>query len=243
MIELDAETWRALRRASTASLTSELLLEGLRNTFLGGVQPLRRPARMVGSALTLRYIPAREDLGMRVDYDNRRDVQRLAVERVEEDQVIVIDARGCVDSASFGHILATRIMRRGAAGLVTDGALRDAGSIARLDLPAYAAGTHATTSSVRHHPADMNVPIGCAGVAVLPGDILVGDDEGVVCIPRGLAATVARRAVARDDLEEYLWQRIDGGESIVDVYPPGNEVLDAYTARRDRDGHGGSTRG
>ena len=191
--EVSADAREKLRSVSTATLTSQLLDRGLRNTFLAGLYPLRPDLRMVGYAFTLRYIPAREDLADEV-YDNSRNVQRLAVEAVGPEDVLVIDARGDVGAASFGHILGTRILQRGAAGLVTDGALRDTPGVRRLDLPTYIRAAHATTSFVAHHPDGMQVPIGCGGAAVTPGDVVVGDGEGVVVIPAKMAEEIAHSA-------------------------------------------------
>ena len=134
-MELSPESWRKLHEVSTASLTSELLKLGFRNTFMAGVRPLRPDARLVGYAFTLRYIPAREDLDFQVEYDNWTNPQRVAVETIGPDQVLVIDARGQAGAASLGHILCTRLMVRGAAGLVTDGALRDSPGHRRARLP------------------------------------------------------------------------------------------------------------
>ena len=222
--------WDALHRVSTATLTSRLMKAGLRNTFLGGLGPLRPDLRLLGYARTLRYVPAREDLDMQVDYDNATNIQRLAVEAIEPEEVLVIDARGEVRAASFGHIIATRIMKRGAAGLVTDGALRDTPRFRSLNLPVYARSAHATTSSVMHHPADMNVVIGCAGVQVCPGDVVVGDAEGVVVIPAHIAEDVARDALRQDDMEEFILQKVQQGASISGVYPPDAATKAEYEA-------------
>jgi regulator of RNase E activity RraA len=228
MEQLTAESWRKLHEVSTASLTSELLKLGFRNTFMAGVRPLRPDLRMVGYAFTLRYIPAREDLDFQVEYDNWTNPQRVAVETVGPDQVLVIDARGETGAASLGHILCTRLMMRGVAGLVTDGALRDYPAIAGLGFPSYARGAHGTTSSVLHHPADFGLPIGCGGVLVQPGDVLVGDAEGVVVIPVGVAEDVAARCYERDRLEAWLQARVAGGASIRGTYPPDEETLAEY---------------
>lgn len=217
---LSAESMELLRRVSTATLTSQLLNKGLRNTFIGGLQPLRPDLRMVGYAFTLRYVPAREDLGMKVHYDNSTNVQRLAVEAIGPGDVLVIDARGDARAASFGHIIATRILQRGASGLVTDGGLRDTPRFRSLGLPSYIQAPHATTSSVLHHPVDMNVPIGCGGVLVMPGDVMVGDAEGVVVIPAGLAEEVARGAYDQDLIEEFALSKVEAGAGIQGVYPP-----------------------
>ena len=229
-MELSPEAWRKLHEVSTASLTSELLKLGFRNTFMAGVRPLRPDTRLVGYAFTLRYIPAREDLDFQVEYDNWTNPQRVAVETIGPDQVLVIDARGQTGAASLGHILCTRLMVRGAAGLVTDGALRDSPAIAELAFPSYAGGAHATTSSVLHHPADFGLPIGCGGVMVQPGDVLVGDGEGVVVIPAGVAEDVAARCYQRDRLEAWLQRRVADGASIRGTYPPDEETLAEYDA-------------
>ena len=225
--ELSQEAKEKLRSVSTATLTSKLLDQGLRNTFLAGLYPLRPDLRMVGYAFTLRYIPAREDLADEV-YDNTRNVQRLAVEAVGPEDVLVIDARGDVGAASFGHILGTRILQRGAAGLVTDGALRDTPGFRRLDLPTYIRAAHATTSFVAHHPVDMQVPIGCGGAAVTPGDVVVGDGEGVVVIPAKMAEEIAHSAYEQEIREQYFQERVADGAGIVGVYPPNDETLAAF---------------
>ncbi|OZM75772.1 ribonuclease activity regulator RraA [Pseudonocardia sp. MH-G8] len=232
---LSAEATRRLKGTSTATLTTQLLKRGLRNTFLGGLQVLRPDLRMVGYAFTLRYAPAREDRGSAVHYDNSTDVQRLAVEAIGPDEVLVIDARGETRSASLGHILATRITRRGAAGIVTDGALRDLGGFSELPISTYVRAAHATTSSVIHHPVDMNVPIGCAGVLVMPGDVLVGDSEGVVVIPAAMAEEVAHDAYEQEVLEEFILAKVDAGGDIHGLYPPNEATLAEFEQwRRDR---------
>jgi regulator of RNase E activity RraA len=239
-MELSPGAWGKLHEVSTASLTSELLKLGFRNTFMTGIRPLRPDRRMVGYAFTLRYIPAREDLDFQVEYDNWTNPQRVAVETIGPDQVLVIDTRGQLGAASLGHILATRLMVRGAAGLVTDGALRDSPAIATLDFPSYAAGAHGTTSSVLHHPADFGLPIGCGGVLVEPGDVLVGDAEGVVVIPAQVAEDVAARCWERDQLETWLQRRVADGVSIRGTYPPDEATRAEWDAVRGDDAAGGS---
>lgn len=218
-VTLSEETKLLLRTVSTATLTSQLLNRGFRRTFLAGLRPTRPDLRLLGYACTLRYVPSREDLGFHVDYDNSRDVQRIAVEHVGADDVLVIDARGQLGAASFGHIIATRIERRGAAGLVTDGGLRDSPGFGSLELPAYYRAPHATTSSVVHQAVELDVPIGCAEVYVAPGDVLVGDAEGVVAIPAALAAEVASDAAEQEERESFALERVREGEPIADLYP------------------------
>jgi regulator of RNase E activity RraA len=222
---LSDEAFARLKTVSTATLTSQLNKRGLRNTFMAGIYPLRPDLRMVGYAFTLRYIPAREDLADEL-YDNTKNVQRLAVEAVGPGDVLVIDARNEADQgATLGHILGTRISVRGAAGLVTDGGLRDTPSFQELPLPSYIRAPHATSSFVAHHPVEMQVPIGCGGVAVLPGDVIVGDAEGVVVIPARMAEEVAHGGYEQERREEFFQEKIGQGASILGIYPPNEETL------------------
>ncbi len=229
---LSDENKKKLHHISTATLTTQLLKRGFRNTFIAGLTPLRPDLRMVGRAFTLRYVPIREDLDKAVEYNNDNNIQRLAVEAVGEGDVLVIDARSNINAASFGHILATRIMMRGASGLVTDGGLRDTVGIQELELPVYTRLPHATTSVAVHHPVDMNVPIGCGEVYVQPGDIVVGDAEGVVIMPLSVANEVARDGYEQERLEEFLQQKVAQGSGIKGVYPPNSETLEEYNIWR-----------
>ena len=227
-LPISPEALKLLRVPSTATIWSELARRGLRNTFMTGVRPLKTGQRMVGTAYTLRYIPAREDLDWTGGTDNLTDKQRIAIESVGPNDVLVIDARGDIRSGSMGAILATRVKMRGAAGVVTDGAFRDSPEIAASGLPAYARAAHAGTNKTIHHPTDVQVPIGCGGVAVFPGDVLVGDDEGVIVIPRHLAAEVAAEAAAHERQEEFIMEKIRNGASIVGVYPPDEATRREY---------------
>lgn len=216
------------RRISTATLTSQLQKRGFANSFMLGVLPLRPETRLAGLAFTLRFIPMREDLDPPGETDNRTSKQRLAVEALGPGDVLVIDARGDVGAATLGDILATRIQHRGAAGIVTDGAFRDTPSIRALDLATYARGQNPYASTRIHHPQDINVPIGCAGVAVVPGDLIVGDGEGVVVVPRAVAEEVVRAAFEQDQRETFIMAKIRGGASILGVYPPDASTLAEY---------------
>jgi regulator of RNase E activity RraA len=212
-------TWQLLALPSTATLTTVLAKHGLWRTFITGAKPLAPEMRMVGQAFTLRYIPSREDLDYNLVFDNLRDPQRLAIERLGPRDVLVIDARGDERAGVMGDILAMRAKVRGAVGLVTDGCFRDSPAIARVGLAAYARSMHAATNKTVHRPIDFQTPIGCGGVAVYPGDILVGDGEGVVVIPRPLADTVAREAALQEHREEFIQAKIRAGAGLVGTYP------------------------
>jgi regulator of RNase E activity RraA len=231
---VDPVVLEQLRSVSTATVTTQLFARGIRNAFLVGVAPLNpRCARFAGEAFTLRYIPAREDLDVLSVFRDYDHPQRRAVETVGPHQVLVMDCRRDAHAASAGNILVTRLLRRGVQGLVTDGALRDSPEIAGMEFPAFAAGASATTNLARHHAVDLQVPIGCAGVPVYPGDIMVGDVEGVVCDPRELAAEVAAAAAEQERLEEFILAEIDGGAPLRGTYPPDESTLARYRAWRD----------
>ena len=224
-----AELSDKLKMASTATLTSVLRNKGLHNTFMHNVVPLESDARMVGRAFTLRYIPAREDLD-EVPLDNLKDVQRIGIEQIGAGDVLVIDARGDTRAGTMGSILAARIQMRGCTGVVTDGAYRDSPTIAASGLPAYAAAMNAHTNKTVHHPSEIQVPIACGGVAVFPGDLIVGDQEGVVVIPVHMAAAVAAEAEEMEQKERFIMEKIRSGASIVGTYPPDEATLAEYRA-------------
>jgi regulator of RNase E activity RraA len=226
---LSPETRAALGYVSTATLTTQLMARGLRNTFLEGlnfVNPNRQ--RMVGEAFTMRCIPAREDLDVLSVFQDYDHPQRKAVESVPAGAVLVVDARQQTRAASLGHILATRLLQRGAAGIVTDGSIRDAEGFEALDMPTFSAGSSPTTNLAQHHVVDMQLPISCAEVAVYPGDIMVGDRDGVICIPRHLVEEVARDAVEQERLEEFILGQVENGKPLRGTYPPNEEMMEAY---------------
>jgi regulator of RNase E activity RraA len=233
MTAVSDETLERLRRVSTPTLCTQLFKRGLRNVFLHGVARLTRPgANLVGPAYTLRYIPAREDLDHLGVFDDPAHPQRKSIETVPAGHVLVMDCRGERGAACAGNILVTRLMVRGVAGLVSDGPVRDSGEIAAMAIPVYCAGGSAPLNLVKHHAADANVAIGCGGVAVYPGDVMVGDAEGVVAIPRALADEVARDAAEQEALEAFVLERIAGGAALPGTYPPNAATRAAFETRR-----------
>jgi len=227
MTAISNDTLQKLMRPSTATLTSALRGHGLANTYMQGVQPLKPGMKMAGPAYTLRYIPAREDLDAG-EPDNLTDPQRVGIEQMSPGEVFVIDARGLTNAGTMGNILATRIQQKGGVGIVTDGAYRDSPAIAEIGIAAYAAAMNAHTNKTVHHPSEIQVPIACGGVAVFPGDIIVGDSEGVVVIPAHLADDVANTAAAQEQKEQFILERIEAGASLVGTYPPSAETLAEY---------------
>ena len=217
-------THQQLMTVSTATLCTALFKRGLRNQFLQDVRPLNPGLpNMVGPAFTLRYIPAREDLNPITVFADRQHPQRQAVERCPPGAVLVMDSRKDARAASAGSILVSRLMVRGVAGVVTDGGFRDSPEISRLAIPAYHQRPSAPTNLTLHQALDIDVPIGCGDVAVWPGDILVGDAEGVIVIPAAIADEIAAEAVEMTAFEDFVTEKVLEGRSILGLYPPTEE--------------------
>jgi regulator of RNase E activity RraA len=178
---------------------------------------------MVGEAFTLRYIPAREDLNPITVFQDRAHPQRKAVEECPPGAVFVIDSRKDPRAASAGSILVTRLMKRGVAGVVTDGGFRDAPEIAKLFIPTYHNRPSAPTNLTIHQALDINVPIACGDAPVWPGDVVVGDGEGVVVIPAHLADEIAEEAVEMTTFEDFVTEEVGKGRSILGLYPATDE--------------------
>jgi regulator of RNase E activity RraA len=218
---MNPKTKEQLMGVSTATLCTALFKRGLRNQFIQDVRPLQPGLpNMVGPAYTLRYIPAREDLNPLSVFQDRAHPQRKAVEECPPGAVFVIDSRKDARAASAGSILVTRLMKRGVAGVVTDGGFRDSPEIARLPFPAYHSRPSAPTNLTVHQALDINVPIGCGDAPVWPGDICVGDGEGVVVIPAHLADEIAAEAVEMTAFEDFVTEKVNEGRSILGLYPP-----------------------
>ncbi len=213
-----------LKAVSTATLCTALYKRGFRNQMIQDVYPLDagKPT-MVGEAFTLRYIPAREDLNPITVFQDRGHPQRKAVEECPAGCVFVIDSRKDARAASAGSILVTRLMKRGIAGIVTDGGFRDAAEIAKLAIPSFHHRPSAPTNLTIHQALDINVPIGCGDAPVWPGDIIVGDSDGVVVIPAAIADEVADEAVEMTAFEDFVTEKVQEGRSILGLYPPTEE--------------------
>jgi regulator of RNase E activity RraA len=221
---LTPSTREQLRKVSTATLCTALFKRGLRNQFIQDVRPLNgQLPNMVGEAFTLRYIPAREDLNPISVFQDRSHPQRVAVEQCPPGAVMVFDSRKNPRAASAGSILVTRLQVRGCAGVVTDGGFRDSPEIAEMDFPAYHNRPSAPTNLTLHQALDINVPIGCGDVAVFPGDVMVGDREGVVVIPAHLADEIAHEATEMTAFEDFVTEKVLEGRSILGLYPPTEE--------------------
>jgi regulator of RNase E activity RraA len=226
-------TREKLAAVSTATLTTVLFKRGFRNTFIQGIHLINPDApHMVGPAYTLRYIPAREDLDHLGVFEDRSHPQRKGVEECPPGAVFVIDSRGDPSAASAGSILATRLWKRGVAGIVTDGGFRDTPDFETMPFPAYHTAAAAPTNLIRHHAVDLDVPIGCGDVPVYPGDILVGDGEGVAVIPKHIADEVAEEAFEQTVFEDFVQEKVEEGRSIFGLYPPSAEAREEFARWR-----------
>jgi 5-oxopent-3-ene-1,2,5-tricarboxylate decarboxylase / 2-hydroxyhepta-2,4-diene-1,7-dioate isomerase len=217
-----------LASVSVSTLTHQLQTRGINNAFLTGLTPLHRTMRLVGRARTVRYVALREDVQR--SYSGAGSAQQKGVETIEPGEVLVIEARGAADAGTIGDMYSTRAFIRGAAGIVSDGALRDTPAITALNKPVYHQGSHGATLGRRHMPFSFNEPITCAGVFVVPGDVIVGDGEGAVVIPAALAAEVVRDAIAQEEVEAFALERIAAGESSFGLFPLASSRRDEFTA-------------
>jgi 5-oxopent-3-ene-1,2,5-tricarboxylate decarboxylase/2-hydroxyhepta-2,4-diene-1,7-dioate isomerase len=205
---------------------------GIGNAFLSGLRPTRPDERLLGRARTLRYVALREDVR---DADTASlNAQKATIDSLEEGEVLVIEARGEPGAGTIGDILAMRALRRGAAGVVTDGGVRDTPAVAELALPTYYLAPHGAVLGALHFPLEDDVPVTCAGVLVIPGDVMVGDAEGVVVVPAAMAEDVARDSLEQEVREAWSLERVEAGEGIEGVYPISPEREQEFQEWRER---------
>ena len=218
---MNPQTRALLMKVSTATLCTALFKRGLRGQMIQNVRPLNPGgANMVGPAFTLRYMPAREDRNGIEVFQNRDHPQRKAVEECPSGAVMVIDSRKDARAASAGGILVARLMKRGVAGVVTDGGFRDSPDIAKYAMPAYHCQPSAPTNLTLHEAIEINGPIGCGDAPVFPGDVIVGDAEGVLVLPAHLADELAVEATEMTAFEDFVQEKVMEGRSILGLYPP-----------------------
>jgi regulator of RNase E activity RraA len=223
-----------LGQVSTATLASQLRKRGLNGLTLDGLHTTRPGVRLAGFARTLRYLPLREDLFDR--YGGGMNAQKRAVEQIMPGEVLVIDSRQETGAGTVGDILALRAQARGAAGIITDGAIRDSARLAGLEIPTYHRSVHPAVLGRRHVPWETNVAVACAGVAILPGDLLVGDDDGVLVLPAALAAEVLADAAEQERQEDFITEQVEAGAGIDGLYPlagPWRARYQAWLERRE----------
>ena len=224
-------TLEKLRQVSTSTIATQLYKRGFRQPQMLGVRPLSTVADgFVAEAFTMRFIPAREDVNTLDPYRSGNTLQWDAFESVPPGHALIVDSYGDTRAASGGDMLMTRAWKRGVAGVVTDGGLRDGHVLSQLPFPTYAAAVTITTRAAWHHVADLQVPIGCAGVAVYPGDVIVADRDGVLVVPRAIAGEIADPSLEQEKLEAFVATKIAAGEPLAGNYPPGDKIKAEYQA-------------
>ena len=223
-----------LEKITTATLTTVLLKKGLRNVWMRGPQPFSPAAkgkRIVGPAFTLRFVPAREDLATPESWSSPIST-RAAIEAMPEGCICVADAMGVTDAGIFGDILCARMVKKGVAALVTDGAVRDVAGVNGTGLPVWCAGGAAPPSVAALTFVAWEQPIGCGGVAVFPGDVVVVDDDGAVLIPQNIVEKVTLEAEEQERVEAWIVSKVEAGEKLPGLYPPNDEAKARYAATK-----------
>ena len=229
---LDAKTTQALAAVSTATITTVLLKKGLRNVWMRGTRALRPgQPRLVGRAFTMRFIPAREDLATPESWSSPRST-RAAIEDMQPGCIAVVDAMGVTDAGIFGDILCARMHKRGVAGLVTDGVVRDVAGVLATGLPVWCAGVAAPPSVAGLTFVNWQEPIACGGVAVFPDDVVVVDEDGAVLIPQKLLEAVVAESAEQERMETWIMGEVDRGAALPGLYPPNAENKARYEASK-----------
>jgi 5-oxopent-3-ene-1,2,5-tricarboxylate decarboxylase/2-hydroxyhepta-2,4-diene-1,7-dioate isomerase len=225
---MDAELEARLRSAPVAALSAQLRKRGIDNSSIDGVRALKPGSKLVGQAKTIRYLPLREDLFAEVG--GGYNAQKRAFDTVNPGEVIVIEARGETHSATLGDILAFRAIARGAEGIVTDGGVRDFDAVAEIGLPVFAAAAHPAVLGRRHVPWDADISIACGGTIVQPGDVIVGDGDGVIVIPRALATEIVDAALQQEEEDMWIAEQVRAGHPLDGLFPLNDEWRERYRA-------------
>ena len=231
MTTLASDLRDALAKVGTSTLTGVLNRRGLKSMTLFDVWPLRvEQPRLVGIAYTMRFIPSREDMDG-PNSKNRSMIQPQAMEECPPGHVLMIDSRGDSRAASAGDLYIGRLKARGAAGIVTDGGFRDTNGVFKTGLPAYHRRPSSPPSPIVHRPIDLQLPIACGGVAVYPGDIVVGDRDAVLVIPADIVEAVAEEALKNYEYEEWAEGEVRKGRSLKGLFPvQGDQAKADYEA-------------
>jgi 5-oxopent-3-ene-1,2,5-tricarboxylate decarboxylase/2-hydroxyhepta-2,4-diene-1,7-dioate isomerase len=231
MTTLDPDLRARLECAPVAALSQQLRRRGLDHVTIDGVRPIGAARKLVGVARTLRFVPFREDLFD--EHGGGYNVQKQTFDSVDADEVIVIEARGVVDAGTLGDVLAWRAHTRGAAGIVSDGGVRDADAVGAIGIPVFAAGPHPAVLGRRHVPWDAQLAVACGGATVRPGDIIVGDADGVIVIPPLIASEVVDDALAQESLDVWVVERVKEGHAIEGLFPPNDHWRARFDAEQD----------
>ena len=230
----DRSLIEALRGIGSATASGELKRLGIRNAFIQGPVCMTPGASIVGPALTLQFMPKREDLYPDAEYvDPERQLHRHALYHTRKGDVVVVDARGDMTSGVFGEMMMTYFRGRGGAGVVIDGCIRDSAEIKKLGLGLWLRGVtpnfHTQTTIF---PFAVNVPVACGGVTVVPGDIIIADDDGAVVVPIAFAPQLAAKAAEHVEWEEFSRLKLSEGGDLRKYYPLSDDARAEYEAWR-----------
>jgi regulator of RNase E activity RraA len=226
---IDSDLQRELQRCSSTAIANALLQRGVASVYMQRVHALdAAQPLLIGRAFTLRFIPARQDVDSLAGYASNENLHRRAIEECPRGAVLVVDAGGVLAASSAGDLMAARLKYRGVAGMVTDGGFRDTAGIVATGLPAFQRDAAPAATPIALHPADMDVPVGCGGVAVYPGDVIFGDSDGVVVIPPKFLAEVVAAAVATADYEVFAAAQVAEGRSLFGLFPATPASTDEY---------------
>ncbi len=215
-----------LLQVSVPTVVSTPWRQGLTHPLMVGPQPLNPQAvKFVGNAVTVRTIAVREDLLEAQQRGERPNLQAEAVALVGADDVLVVAMGGETRTAFMGDVMSTHLLTKGSAAAVLDGAVSDAAAISQIPLPVFCVGNAATPLTSHRLVVELNCAIDCAGVPVVPGDVVMGDANGVVVIPTGMVAESAETCVEREILEAFVLEQVRGGAPLAGTYPPDEATL------------------
>lgn len=228
---LTEELKKKINSVATATLSSLLRKRGFNNVSIDGLKPTQPNARMVGIARTLRYIPNREDLFEK--FGGGYNAQKRLFDSLQPDDVVVMEARGETGSGTLGDILALRARHLKAAGIVTDGGVRDLAVVTEIGVPTYHSGGHPAVLGRKHVPWDIDITVACGGAAVQPGDIIVGDADGLLVIPPHLVHDLVDEAIAQEREEEFIAEMVAAGERVEETFPLNAQWRERYNEWRE----------
>ena len=231
---LTDEVRALIESTAVATLSVAMRKRGYHDIFIEGVHANHTGDRILGTAKTLRFIPFRPDLF--AAHGGGFNAQKVAFDTVEPGEVLVVEARGERGTGTVGDVLALRAQVRGAVGIVTDGGVRDFDAVAGFEIPVFSQGPHPSVLGRRHVPWEVDGTISCGGAAVQPGDVIVGDGDGVIVIPPHLVAEVAAEAAEQERQDAYVAEQVAGGASVDGLFPMNAEWLARYRATQQPNG-------
>lgn len=214
---LSDELVERIKKVAVATLSVQLKKRGFNEVSIAGVYPLKPGMKVIGVARTLRFLPYRKDVAAK--FGGGHNHQKQAIDTLRPGEVLVIEARGQITSGTCGDIVTLRAKMNGAVGIITDGAVRDSAEVASIGIPVFAAGKHPAVSGKNHVPYDHDCAVSCGGATVMVGDVIIGDDDGAIVVPRDLVEEVVADAEAHEYKEEFVIEMVKEGNSLKGLFP------------------------